>query len=67
LSIHAIVLASGLLAVLLALALVREVRWRRALQKLVRKLLSLWRHRHEEDLYDGPGRGGHRGKRGRRL
>jgi hypothetical protein len=39
----AIVLASSLLAVLLAVALLREIRLRRALQKLLAKFLILWR------------------------
>jgi hypothetical protein len=38
-----ILLASSALAVVLALALVREVRLRRALQALLRRLLEKWR------------------------
>ena len=38
----------------LVLALAREVRWRRALQKLVHRILNLWRNRHEEED-DEPG------------
>jgi len=40
---HAVVLASSLLAVLLTCALIREVRLRRALQKLLARLLSHWK------------------------
>jgi hypothetical protein len=39
----AIVLASSVLAVVLAIALAREIRLRRALQKLLSRLLTLWR------------------------
>ena len=43
-----IVLASAALAVVLVLALIREVRLRRALQTLLRRLLERWRSdRHE--------------------
>ena len=38
-----IILASSALAVVLVLALVREVRLRRALQALLRRLLEKWR------------------------
>jgi hypothetical protein len=38
-----IVLASSALAVVLVLALIREVRLRRALQVLLRRLLGKWR------------------------
>jgi hypothetical protein len=38
-----IVLASSALALVLVLALVREVRLRRALQVLLRRLLEKWR------------------------
>lgn len=38
-----IILASSVLAVVLVLALVREVRLRRALQALLRRLLKKWR------------------------
>jgi hypothetical protein len=40
-----------------AVALVREVRLRRALQQLVRRLLNLWRRQHE-DLSDRSDRAG---------
>jgi len=40
---HVILAASSVLVVLLALALAREMRMRRALQSLLRKLLSYWR------------------------
>lgn len=39
----AILLASSVLAVVLVLALVREVRLRRALQALLRRILEKWR------------------------
>lgn len=39
----AVLLASSALALLLVLALVREVRLRRALQALLRRLLERWR------------------------
>lgn len=64
---HAIVLASSLLAVVLALALVREVRWRKALQKLIHRIFTLWRNRHEEAEDDVSGRGSDRRHGGRRL
>jgi hypothetical protein len=42
-----IILASSTLALVLVLALVREVRLRRALQVLLRRLLEKWRsHKH---------------------
>ena len=45
----ALVLASvSLLAVVLAIALAREVRLRRALQSLLRRLLAHWRKPHEK-------------------
>jgi hypothetical protein len=44
----AVLLASSALAIVLVLALVREVRLRRALQALLRRLLEKWRSvRHE--------------------
>jgi len=47
----AVLLASSALAVVLVLALVREVRLRRALQALLRRLLEKWRSiRHEQDF-----------------
>lgn len=39
----AVVLASSTLAVVLVLALLREVRLRRALQAVLRRLLEKWR------------------------
>ena len=64
-STNAVVLASSLLAVLLALALAREVRLRRALQKLIQRIFKLWRNRHETDVDDvsGNGRGRVNGRR----
>jgi hypothetical protein len=44
-----ILVASSLLAVLLALALVREMRIRRALERLLSRLLALWRHPRDQD------------------
>jgi hypothetical protein len=67
LTAYAIVLASSLLTVLLALALVREVRWRRALQKLVHRIFTLWRKRHEDDVDDDADGVGRRVNGGRRL
>jgi hypothetical protein len=46
---HVILTASAVLVVLLALALAREMRMRRALQSLLKKLLSFWRNRDAED------------------
>ena len=46
---YMILTASAVLVVLLALALVREVRLRRALQHLLRKLLSYWRKTDAEE------------------
>jgi hypothetical protein len=43
-----VLLASSTLAVVLVLALVREVRLRRALQGLLRRLLDKWRPLHHE-------------------
>jgi len=40
---NSITLASSVLAVVLVLTLVREVRLRRALQALLRRLLDRWR------------------------
>lgn len=48
------VLASSTLALILVLALVREVRMRRALQKLLIQLLTLWRNRHAKDAPGPP-------------
>jgi hypothetical protein len=47
--LSAVILASSLLAVVLVVALVREVRLRRALQRLLSRLLAVWRQRHAED------------------
>ncbi len=44
----AVLLASSTLAVVLVLALVREVRLRRALQNLIRRLLEKWRLLHDD-------------------
>ena len=44
----AVLLASSGLAVILILALVREVRLRRALQALLRRLLTKWRSIRDE-------------------
>lgn len=43
---QAILFTSSLLVVLLSLALVREIRIRRALERLLARLLTLWRTRH---------------------
>jgi hypothetical protein len=40
---NSVVVASSVLAVVLVLALIREVRLRRALQVLLRRLLDKWR------------------------
>jgi hypothetical protein len=58
-----VLLASSLLAVVLVLALAREVRLRRALQQLLTRILNYWRKRHDKnDPSDrrsrGPGRAG---------
>ncbi len=47
--LSAVLLASSLLAAVLVVALVREVRLRRALQRLLSRLLAVWRNRHAED------------------
>ena len=46
---YAIILTSALLAIALAAALVREPRLRRALEALLKKLITAWRARHAED------------------
>ena len=46
---HLILAAGAVLVVLLALALAREMRMRRALQSLLKKLLSFWRNRDAEE------------------
>ena len=43
-----VLLASSVLAVVLVLALIREVRLRRALQTLLRRLLERWRSSRNE-------------------
>ena len=55
--LNTILLASMSLALLLAtVALVRQVRLRRALESLLRRLLSHWRNRvDEETISDDPG------------
>jgi hypothetical protein len=60
-------LASSLLTVLLALALTREVRLRRALQKLMQRIFKLWRKRHEADVDDVSGSGSDRVDGRRRM
>ena len=45
---HVILTTGAVLVVLLALALAREMRMRRALQCLLKKLLSFWRNRDAE-------------------
>jgi len=42
-----VILASSALAIVLTVALVREVRLRRALQLLLRRLLEKWRSRND--------------------
>jgi hypothetical protein len=51
---YAIVLASSLLAVVLALALAREVRLRRALERLLARILSYWRNQHASNETPAP-------------
>jgi hypothetical protein len=46
---HLILMAGAVLVVLLALALAREMRMRRALQSLLKRLLSFWRNRDAEE------------------
>jgi hypothetical protein len=46
---HVILTASSVLVVVLVLLLCREVRLRRALQSLLKKLLSFWRNRDAEE------------------
>ena len=45
---EAVVLAGSTLAVVLVLALVREIRLRRALESLLRRLLKKWRSHGDE-------------------
>ena len=46
---YIVVAASSLLAVLLVIALAREVRLRRALQKLLSRIFQVWRNRNAHD------------------
>jgi len=46
---HVILTACSVLVVVLVLALAREVRLRRALQTLLKRLLSFWRNRDAEE------------------
>ena len=46
----AVVVASSVLVLILICALTREVRLRRALQRLVARLLSYWRSQHEDEI-----------------
>jgi len=46
---HLALTSSAVLVVLLSLALAREVRLRRALQSLLKQLLSFWRNRDDEE------------------
>jgi hypothetical protein len=47
---HVALTASVVLVVVLTLALAREVRLRRALQRLLKQLLSFWRNRDEKPV-----------------
>lgn len=47
--IYVVVAASSVLAVLLVIALAREVRLRRALQKLLSRIFLVWRNRHAHE------------------
>ncbi len=49
-----IILASSVLAIVLVAALVREVRLRRALQRLLSRLLSYWRKHDAENHTSTP-------------
>ena len=57
---YAIILTSALLAIALAAALVREHRLRKALESLLKKIITAWRSQHAEtetpidDPIDGP-------------
>jgi hypothetical protein len=53
--------ASTLLAVVLAIALAREVRLRRALESLLRRLLALWRSHEDRRSRDADRRAAGRG------
>ena len=48
----AILVASSTLAVVLVVALAREILLRRALQRLLTKLLASWRKQHEGKAHD---------------
>ena len=50
--LYALVAASGLLAVILSLALAREVRLRRALQNLLARIFRHWRNTHAKNPTD---------------
>ena len=50
----AVVVASGLLAVILSLALAREVRLRLALQALLARIFTHWRNAHGTDPTNRP-------------
>jgi len=52
--------AGALLSAVLALALLREVRLRRALEALLRRILATWRRLHAIRDSDEPGRPGGR-------
>ena len=47
-----VVAASSILAAVLALALAREVRLRRALERLLSRILAAWRRRHDRSTMD---------------
>ena len=49
-----VVVASSILAAVLALALVREVRLRRALEVLLARILAAWRRRSDRSASDSP-------------
>ena len=51
---YPVLLASSALAVILVLALAREMRLRRALQRLLARLLKFWRKQHAENPPTGP-------------
>jgi len=54
----AVLLAGAMLVLLLVVALVREIRLRRALQALLRRLLTLWRdHAQRKNRPPGQTRG----------
>ena len=47
--LFSIIVASSLTTVLLALGLARERRLRLALERLVARILKLWRHQHDDN------------------